>query len=283
MEDFRQSAQHDAAPPAEEEEASKPDRCVASAGVCSRAEPRAWTGRLQVFAERAAPVGKERIGVMANVHLWGRLSDLWKGFVSLWLEDIEKNRPEIAYESAVQSMTDKYLSLKRATAAILRRREELEERLGEEQRALARINQDLDAAIDNGQDDLGVILVQKKKALEASVNELTAGLTQAKADVDEAKSSLMNAKAEIEKLEGEKDRMLAEFQSAQARLKIENQLQGLAVDADVAALESVRAHIENTEAGAKLSQGTGSVTAKSELEALKAARAAQLAHVKKSL
>jgi phage shock protein A len=195
-------------------------------------------------------------------------------------------------------MTDKYLALKRATAAILRRREELEARLGEEQRALARINHDLDTAIDGGQDDLGVILVQKKKALEASVNELTASLTQAKDDADEAKSSLMSVKAEVEKLEGEKDRMLAEFQSAQARLKIQNQLQGLSVDADVAALESVRTQIENTEAGAKLShdnqddldtrlgalrQGTASVTAKSELEALKAARAAQAAHVKKSM
>jgi len=27
---------------------------------------------------------------MANVHFFGRLSNLWTGFVSLWLEDIEK-------------------------------------------------------------------------------------------------------------------------------------------------------------------------------------------------
>jgi len=236
---------------------------------------------------------------MANVYFWGRLSNLWKGFVSLWLEDIEKNQPEIAYENAVQSMTDKFVALKRATAAILRRREELEARLGEEQRELAQISQDLNAAVDSGQDDLGVILIQKKKALEASVNELTASLAQAKGDADEAKSSLMSVKAEIEKLKAEKDRMLAKFQSAQARLKIQNQLEGLSVDADVKALEGVRTHIKNMEAEAKLSQelnqddldtrlkalrqSAGSATAKSELEALKAARAAQAAQVKKSM
>jgi phage shock protein A len=236
---------------------------------------------------------------MANVHFWGRLGNLWQGFVSLWLEDIEKNQPEIAYENAVQSMTDKYVSLKRATAAILRRREELEARLSDEQKELAQIGQDLNAAIDSAQDDLGVILVQKKKALEASVAELNQSLAQAKGDADEAKSSLMSVKAEIEKLKAEKDRMLAKFQSAQARLKIQGQLEGLSVDADVKALENVRSHIKNIEAEAKLShelnqddldtklkalrQSSGTTTAKSELEALKAARAAQAAQVKKSM
>jgi phage shock protein A len=236
---------------------------------------------------------------MANVHFWGRLGNLWKGFVSLWLEDIEKNQPEIAYENAVQSMTDKYVALKRATAAILRRREELEARLSDEQKELLQIAQDLNAAIDSAQDDLGVILVQKKKALEASVAELNQSLLQAKGDADEAKSSLMSVKAEIEKLKGEKDRMLAKFQSAQARLKIQGQLEGLSVDADVKALENVRSHIKNIEAEAKLShelnqddldtklkalrQSSGTATAKSELEALKAARAAQAAQVKKSM
>jgi phage shock protein A len=157
----------------------------------------------------------------------------------------------------------------------------------------------LNAASDSAQDDLGVILVQKKKALEASVAELNQSLAQAKGDADEAKSSLMSVKAEIEKLKAEKDRMLAKFQSAQARLKIQGQLEGLSVDADVKALENVRSHIKNIEAEAKLShelnqddldtklkalrQSSGTTTAKSELELLKAARAAQAAQVKKSM
>jgi phage shock protein A len=237
---------------------------------------------------------------MANVHFWGRLSNLWTGFISLWLEDIEKKQPEIAYENAVQSMTDKYVKLKRATAAIIRRREEIEARLSEEQKELAHVTQDLNAAIDTGQDDLAVVLIQKKNAVSASLAELNENLAQAKGDADDAKASLMSVKAEIERLKAEKDRMLAKLESAQARLKIQDQLEGLSVDADMKALEGVRAHIKNTVAEAKLGkeladndldtrlralrQQSGATTARSELEALKAARAQQAqSSVKKSM
>jgi phage shock protein A len=236
---------------------------------------------------------------MANVHFFGRLSNLWKGFISLWLEDIEKEHPEIAYENAVQSMTDKYVKLKHATASIIRRREELEARLSDEQKEMAQITADLNAAIDTGQDDLSVLLIQKKNAVQASLAELNESLAQAKGDADDAKASLMSVKAEIGKLKAEKDRMLAKLESAQARLKIQNQLEGLSVDADVKALEGVRTHIKNTIAEAKLGkelanddldtrlkalrQQSGTASARSELDALKAARAQQANQVKKSM
>jgi phage shock protein A len=236
---------------------------------------------------------------MANVHFWGRLGNLWSGFISLWLEDIEKKQPEIAYENAVQSMTDKYVKLKRATAAIIRRREEIEARLTEEQKELAHVSNDLNAAIDTGQDDLAVVLIQKKNAISSSIAELNENLAQAKGDADDAKASLMSVKAEIERLKGEKDRMLAKLESANARLKIQDQLEGLSVDADMKALEGVRTHIKNTVAEAKLGkeladndldtrlralrQQAGTTTARSELEALKAARAQQASAVKKSM
>ena len=56
---------------------------------------------------------------------FSRLANLWKGFVSLWISDIEKEHPEIAYENAINSMIEKYSKLKKATAAIIRRREEV--------------------------------------------------------------------------------------------------------------------------------------------------------------
>ena len=230
---------------------------------------------------------------------FSRLSNLWKGFMSLWLEDIEKKQPEIAYENAVQSMTEKYVKLKRATAAIIRRREELETRHEMEQRELAQITADLNAAIDTGQDDLAVVLIQKKNAVTASLAELNESLQQAKGDADDAKTSLMSVKAEIEKLKAEKDRMMARLESAQARIKIQNQLEGLSIDAEVKALDNVRSHIKNTVAEAKLGrelaendldtklralrQQSGTMTARSELEALKAARAQQAQQVKKSM
>ena len=39
---------------------------------------------------------------------FARLANLWKGFVSLWISDIEKEHPEIAYENAINSMIEKY-------------------------------------------------------------------------------------------------------------------------------------------------------------------------------
>ena len=65
---------------------------------------------------------------MASINFFSRLSNLWRGFVSLWIADIEKEHPEIEYENAINSMIEKYAKLKSATAAIIRRREDLDER-----------------------------------------------------------------------------------------------------------------------------------------------------------
>ena len=37
---------------------------------------------------------------MANINLVARLANLWSGFVSLWITDVEKKHPEIAYQNA---------------------------------------------------------------------------------------------------------------------------------------------------------------------------------------
>ena len=34
---------------------------------------------------------------MANVGFFARLGNLWKGFLSIWISDVEKEHPEIAY------------------------------------------------------------------------------------------------------------------------------------------------------------------------------------------
>lgn len=230
---------------------------------------------------------------MSDINLIDRLGNLWKGFVSLWISDVEKRHPEIAYQNAIESMIEKYAKLKSATAAIMRRREDISARLATENAELAAITGDLNAALATGQDDLGIVLIQKKNALEASIKTLEQDMEQARGDADEAKSSLLQVKSEIQKLKDEKDRMLAQMLSAQARLKIQGQLDGLSVDAEVRALDTVREHIKNTVAEArmgselrdsdldvklaKLRQSSGSITARQELEAMKQARAGQAA------
>lgn len=230
---------------------------------------------------------------MADINFIDRLANLWSGFVSLWITDVEKRHPEIAYQNSIDAMIGKYTKLKSATAAIIRRRQDVEARLKSEQSELASITADLEGAIATSQDDLAVVLIQKKNALDTSVAALQADMQQAQTDADDAKDSLLAVKSEIDKLKAEKDRMLAQMHSAQARVSIQNQLEGLSVDAEVRALSNVREHIKNTVAEAnlgqelrnsdldvrlaKLRQSSGSVTAKQQLEEMKKARAAQAA------
>ena len=228
--------------------------------------------------------------------LFTRLGNLWKGFVSLWIADIEKEHPEIAYENAINSMIGKYSQLKKATAGIIRRREELTERLGQATKELAQIAADLGVAVETGQDDLAVVLIQKKNVLDKEVSDLKADVDAALRDADSAKASLGSVQSEIKKLKAEKDSMLAKMASAQARVRIQEQLDGLSVDAEVKALDNVREHIKTTIAEANLGselkstdlderlkqlrQQSGDVTAKSQLAELKQAAAAKKAGTK---
>ena len=231
--------------------------------------------------------------------LFSRLGNLWKGFLSLWISDIEKEHPEIAYENAINSMIEKYAKLKSATAAIIRRREELDDRYKKATAELAQTEAELNTAVETNQDDLAVVLIQKKNQLNADVEEMKADMQTAHSDADSAKTSLLGVQSEIKKLKAERDSMLAKMQSAQARLKIQEQLDGLSVDDEVRALDNVRTHIKNTIAEAnlgkeladssldsrlsKLRNEVGDVQAREELAAMKARKAAQQGQSQKTM
>ena len=228
---------------------------------------------------------------MASVGFWGRVKNLWTGFLGIWISDVEKKHPEIAYENAINSMIEKYTQLKKATAAIIRRREELELRLTTKSRELAQTDGDLATAVSTDQSELGMILIQKQKALSDEVTEIKTDLDTAAKDAESAKASLVQVQGEIKKLKNEKDAMLAKMASAQARIRIQEQLEGLSVDNEVKALEGVREHIKNTVSQANLNKElgeqdldtrldalrkqTGDVTAKNEWERLKQQAAAK--------
>jgi phage shock protein A len=228
-----------------------------------------------------------------------RLSNLWKGFLSIWISDIEKDHPEIAYENAINSMVTKYAKLKGATAAIIRRREEIDERYQQATKELAQTEAELNTAVSTNQDDLAVILIQKKNQLTADIADMKGEMETARGDADSAKTSLLSVQTEIRKLKAERDSMLAKMQSAQARIKIQEQLDGLSVDEEVRALDTVRTHIKNTIAEAnlgkelsdssldsrltKLRSEVGDVQAREELAALKARKAAQQGQSQKTM
>jgi phage shock protein A len=228
---------------------------------------------------------------MANNAIMSRLWNLWTGFVALWVTDIEKEHPEIAYQNSIASMTEKYTKLKQASGRIIARRLELEDRLQAAKAELDKVSAQLNAALATNQDDLAMVLIQKKNALDEDSKSLTADFTEADKDAEEAKSQLLEIKGEIDRLKAEKERMIAKFHSAEARLKIQESLDGLSIDAEVKALSGVREHIKGRVAEAKLgaelrqsdldvrlaglTRSSGAVTARAQLEEMKKARAAQ--------
>jgi phage shock protein A len=228
-----------------------------------------------------------------------RIANLWKGFLSIWISDIEKEHPEIAYENAINSMVTKYARLKSATAAIIRRREEIDERYQAATKELAQTEAELNTAVSTNQDDLAVILIQKKNQLTNDITDMKTEMETAKNDADSAKTSLLSVQTEIRKLKAERDTMLAKMQSAQARINIQEQLDGLSVDEEVKALDTVRTHIKNTIAEAnlgkeladssldsrlsKLRSEVGDVQAREELAAMKARKAAQQGQSQKTM
>lgn len=223
------------------------------------------------------------------MNIFSRLANLVRGFLSLFVTGLEQQHPEIAYENAINTMIEKYNKLKNATAGLIRLREDAADRLQKAQAQQKELTAMLEQAMATGQDDLAVELIERKDAVEAEIASLQAELEAAEKDVDTAKTALTDVKGEIGKLKAEKDRMLAKMQSAQARTRINDQLEGLSVDAELRALENVRTGIKDTIAKAKLGDelresdldnrlaalkaGSSKATARAKLEALKKERA----------
>lgn len=227
---------------------------------------------------------------MANNAIVSRLWNLWTGFVALWVTDVEKEHPEIAYQNSIASMTEKYAKLKQASGRIIARRLDLDSQLQAAKSELEKVASQLNAALATNQDDLALVLIQKKNALDEGIAGLQADFAEADKDAEEAKASLLDMKAEIDKLKAEKERMVAKLQSAEARLHIQESLDGLSIDAEVQALASVRDHIKGRVAEAKLgaelresdldqrlktlNRSAGAITARAQLEQMKKAQAA---------
>jgi phage shock protein A len=231
-----------------------------------------------------------------------RLSQIWKGFIGLWISDLENRNPEAVYEAAIEERIKKHRDLKKAVSGIVYLRNKLQAELETKSAELTEINAQIPVAIAEGEDEAALVLLEKKNELEGSIVTLNAELAKVRVQAEEAKSGLIQFQAEIEKLKREKTEMLAKRANAEARIKINETLNGLSTDADIKALENVRENIEKMEAEADISseiQGTsldaklkkikaktGNATARNQLEQLKkemAAKQAAASAVKKTI
>ena len=112
----------------------------------------------------------------------------------------------------------------------------------------------LPVAVQEGEDEVALVLIQKKDELTAQVAALQEELKRIASDAEEAKSSLISHQGAIEKLRREKDEMLAKKATAEARIQIQETLDGLSMEADIKALENVREHIGKLQAEADVTK-----------------------------
>jgi len=181
-----------------------------------------------------------------------RLANVWKGFLSLWVSDIESRNPEAVYEAAIDERVRKHRDLKKAVSGIVYLRNKLSNELETKERELKEVMAQLPVAIEDGEDEVALVLIQKKDELTGQIEALSAELKKVSDQAEEAKSGLLAFQAEIEKLKREKEQMLAQKANAEARIQIQDTLDGLSTDADVKALDNVREHISKLQAEADI-------------------------------
>jgi phage shock protein A len=217
-----------------------------------------------------------------------RLSQVWKGFLGLWISDIESKNPEAVYEAAIEERIKKHRELKKAVSGIVYLRNKLQSELDQKSKQLAEVNIQIPVAIEEGEDEAALVLIEQKNELESAIEQLNMELEKVSAQAEESKSGLLQFQGEIEKLKREKMEMLAKKANAEARLKIQETLDGLSTDADIKALENVRESIEKKAAeadvGAELKgESLDQKLAKIKSKTANAAAKAQLAQMKKQM
>jgi phage shock protein A len=189
--------------------------------------------------------------------LFARFRHLVRGMFGVWLRRSERQNPAAVYEQAISERTRQYRSLKEAVAGILYMRNKLEAEINERRVEVARLHDDIRAAIRRGQDQLSLSLIENKQGLMDDLERAERELEGVRGEAEEAKANLVRFRDEIRSLTREKGRMLATLANANARRRLSEALEGFSVDADMQALESVREHIARAATEGQLDKEIG--------------------------
>jgi phage shock protein A len=179
-----------------------------------------------------------------------RLSNLWNGILGRWISTKETNNPEAVYETAIDERIKRHRELKKAVSGIVYLRNKLTAELETQERDLQEVHAQLPVAIEAGDDEVALLLITKKNALETSLAQTRLDLEKVSTQAKDATETLISFQGEIEKLKRERDEMLAKRATAQARIQIQETLDGLSTDADIKALQNVRENIHKLQAEA---------------------------------
>ena len=214
-------------------------------------------------------IGNLRI-VEAKMGFFGRLFNVIKGFFGRFIGRIEEKNPELVYEAAIQERLKKQKELKKAVSGIMFLRNKTEAELKEKEAELEDVDVQVEVAVEEGEDEAALYLLERKEELEPEVERLRNELAQVKKQADSAMEALNAFREDIKKLKREKEAMLAKAKTAEARIKIEESLSGLSIEADSQALENVRTAIEKKSAEADVSTELNENSIDNKLKEIKA-------------
>ena len=186
-----------------------------------------------------------------------RLNSLIRGIFGRWVRNREHGRPELVYEQAIGERVRQYRELKSAVAGILYMRNKIESEINERRAEIARLHDDVRRAVRRGQDEISLGLISQKQALFEDLERAEEELAGVRDQAEQAKTNLVRFREEIRALVREKGRMLATLANAQARRRLQVAIEGLSVDAEMDALESVREHISHVAMEGQLGKELG--------------------------
>jgi phage shock protein A len=190
------------------------------------------------------------------MQLFARVRNLIRGVVGQWLGRREQRNPEAVYEAAIQERLDQYVKLRQAAAGVLYARTKLSKELQLKSAELSRLGAQLDIAVDHDDDAAALVLINRRDGLRADVERIATELRELTGEAEAAKKNLVAFQQEIARLRDEKVRMAARLANAQARLRLQETLNGLSPEADIRALEGVRDHINRLVAEVQLGRET---------------------------
>jgi phage shock protein A len=216
-----------------------------------------------------------------------RFVNLVRGTFANWLGNRERRNPGAVYEAAIAARLQQYTQLREAAAGVIYMRSKLAKEVEAKTQELRLVARQLDIAVERDQDDAAIALLMRREALQADVDRVTKDLDELTAEAEAAKKNLIAFQQEVARLRDEKLRAMARLANAKARLRLQETLKGLSPEADIQALEDVRAYVDRLVAEVNVSREVGDVELAKKLDTIRDAEAtaaarAQLEELKRA-
>ena len=202
-----------------------------------------------------------------------RLSNLIRGSLTHWLGRRERRNPAAVYEAAIQARLEQYAKLRESAAGVLYMRGKLAGEVELKSSALRSLKRQIDVAVERDEDDVAVALIAQRQALEAEVDRVTTELKELNSEAETAKKNLIAFQSDVARLREEKVHAMARLANAKARLRLQETIKGLTPDADIQALEEVRAHIDKLSAEVQVSREVADAELAQRIEKVREAEA----------